>query len=247
MLAEGKNAVIYLKVPSAQEDDPWSVRVLPRATFGAAPTGGAAPGPEPANADAVVLHHLMGSWRGGARRWRSLAPLLRWLRPLGLGLGPGADAPAPALPAEPGHGGGGGGGRGESGAAGNGTSLELYPVSVAWEPPFSMLVDLAGGGDVQASAPRRASGPHTHTDAAVTSVCHRYHALLPLTANCSEPAKLSSRQRSHGVPTGLHVYTSCTLKSHKGHVGSPCQSCPSAFRLALVRQQPMAGFCCRRM
>ena len=125
--------------------------MLPRAAFGAAPTGGDGAAPEPANADAVVLHHLMGSWRGGARRRRSMAPLLRWLRALGIGLGSGADTPAPALPADRGHGGSSGEGGGGAGAAGDGSALELYPVSVAWEPPFSMLVDLAGAGDVQAS------------------------------------------------------------------------------------------------
>lgn len=64
----------------AQKDDPWSVRVLPRAAFGAqsvASDGGGSEG-----ADVVVLHHFMGSWRGRSKRRRwSLGQLLRWLRP----------------------------------------------------------------------------------------------------------------------------------------------------------------------
>lgn len=35
-------------------------------------------------------------------------------------------------------------------AAGGEDAAEMYPVSIAWEPPFTMLVDLAGAGDVQA-------------------------------------------------------------------------------------------------
>lgn len=70
--------------PAAQADDPWSVRVLPRAAFGAQPAGGDGVGPEAG--DVAVLHHFMGSPRG--RRAWSPAQLLRWLRP------------APAAPAE---------------------------------------------------------------------------------------------------------------------------------------------------
>ena len=31
---------------------------------------------------------------------------------------------------------------------------QLYPVSITWQPPFSMLVDLKGHGDLQAWLPR---------------------------------------------------------------------------------------------
>ena len=234
-------------MPIAQEDDPWSVRVLPRAAFGAAPTGGGGPGPEPANADAVVLHHLMGSWRGGARRRRALAPLLRWLRPLGLGLGSGADAPAPAPPAEPGHGSGGGGGGGGLGAAGNGTALELYPVSVAWEPPFSMLVDLAGAGDVQASRLAAPVGPiliaillsYACADYSMRFCFWQQVRLEPVKS--WQPPKIPwSAQRPACV---------CIVYPRTTHwaCGQQIQNCPSTLRPVLVIRQALAGSCCRRM
>ena len=128
--------------------------MLPRAAFGAQPMSD---GLGPDAPDVVVLHHFMGSGRAGRRRW-ALGWLGAWLRPGG------ARAAGARLGAAGGGGGGAGlaglaeaGGRGREGTDGGAedglarrAAAELYPVSVSWEPPFTMLVDLAGAGDVQA-------------------------------------------------------------------------------------------------
>ena len=35
------------------------------------------------------------------------------------------------------------------------SDTQLYPVSVSWQPPFTMLVDLNGQGDLQVPLPLR--------------------------------------------------------------------------------------------
>jgi hypothetical protein len=130
------------------------VRVLPRAAFGAQPMSD---GLGPDAPDVVVLHHFMGSGRAGRRRW-ALGWLGAWLRPggarvasarLGAAGGGGDVAGLAGLPEVGERGPEESEQGGEEGLARR-AAAELYPVSVSWEPPFTMLVDLAGAGDVQA-------------------------------------------------------------------------------------------------
>jgi len=127
------------------------VRVLPRAAFGAQAMSD---GLGPDAPDVVVLHHFMGSGRAGRRRW-ALGWLGAWLRLGGArfgaagGGGGGGGADLAGLPEAGERGPEGVEREGEEGLARR-AAAELYPVSVSWEPPFTMLVDLAGAGDVQA-------------------------------------------------------------------------------------------------
>jgi hypothetical protein len=60
-----------------QQDDPWTVRVLPKVYFGVHPLGLDGVGPD--DPDIVVLHHFLGSWkvRGGWSGGLGIGRLLR--------------------------------------------------------------------------------------------------------------------------------------------------------------------------
>ena len=60
---------------------------------------------------------------------------------------------------------------------------QLYPVSITWQPPFSMLVDLKGHGDLQAWLPRLSVIYAMHPmHAAAQPLFHNRQALLGRTA-----------------------------------------------------------------
>ncbi|KAF8068401.1 HOC1 [Scenedesmus sp. PABB004] len=117
--------------PAAKRDDPWKARILPRVAFGVRPAEEGELGPHLPGV--VVLHHFQGSWQSWAPAHRKalqvVAPLLRWARPARAA--PAAAAPAPAVA---------------------GSNVSHYPVSVDFDPPFTVMTDLIGAGDAQAGA-----------------------------------------------------------------------------------------------
>lgn len=125
-----KHAMLH---PAVKVDDPWKVRILPRVAFGVHPAG--IDGLTPDAPEIVVLHHFLGSWKvkGGwykrkpvlQRAREILAPVIPWLR-----------SKAAELPEEPIR----------------SSGVRHYPVSVAFEPPFTMMVDLVGHGDRQSGS-----------------------------------------------------------------------------------------------
>lgn len=112
----------------AQEDDPWGVRILPKVHWGVDPGGRdhvAAGDPR-----VRVAHHFLGSWKvWWGWRWRPsvsgvVSCLSAWLHQ------------RDEQNTEP------------LGVAGQ--ALPLYPISVDWQPPFTMLTPLKGWGDREA-------------------------------------------------------------------------------------------------
>ncbi|KAK9806068.1 hypothetical protein WJX72_000034 [[Myrmecia] bisecta] len=120
--------------PPSKRDDPWNVRILPTVQFGVHPMGLDHMSPD--DPDIIVLHHFLGSWkvRGGwTKPSKQLAKLLRWAFPFWF------RPKQVAIPAEQSP---------EQEAAP--PALDVFPVSIVWEPPYTMLVNLRGHGDPQA-------------------------------------------------------------------------------------------------
>ncbi|KAK9792043.1 hypothetical protein WJX73_001872 [Symbiochloris irregularis] len=115
-----------LHPPARRKEDPWNVRILPMVFFGAHPS--ASDAVQPTDPNVAALHHFLGSWKD--RGLRALAPkaIKRLAVVLWQKLWP---ATGPAMLHEDGK-------------------RHLYPVSITWQPPFSLLVDIAGQGDLQA-------------------------------------------------------------------------------------------------
>ncbi|KAK3248296.1 hypothetical protein CYMTET_42231 [Cymbomonas tetramitiformis] len=157
---------------SRKGDNPWLVRILPRVAFGAHPSGD--DGIPPTSSQILVMHHFMGSWKvqGGWQK-QNLGLLLLSLMPSTMvkpaeesgGMasleeghpelrGHSADKAAPVAVLEP-----------KADASRVGRHLmpdmvtDLFPVSVSWEPPFDVLVLLAGEERTLATAAGSVSPP----------------------------------------------------------------------------------------
>ncbi|KAK9834954.1 hypothetical protein WJX84_011882 [Apatococcus fuscideae] len=118
--------------PPSKKDTIWNVRILPRVSFGAHPIGmDNLPADNP---DVVVLHQYLGSWkqRNGWNK-KKLGFIGNLLRPFArrpavpMML---ANPPPPPPPQQ--------------------KLGQLYPLSITWNPPFYMQVNLRGHGDPQA-------------------------------------------------------------------------------------------------
>ncbi|KAL3159283.1 hypothetical protein ABBQ32_011245 [Trebouxia sp. C0010 RCD-2024] len=126
--------------PPSKRDDPWTVRLLPKVHFGVHPVG--LDGIEPDAPGITVLHHYLGTWkvRGGWSRKR--IDLYRLWRKVKSFVDPDSSKPEKTVDKP-------------SWQAPHQTGL--FPVSIEWEPPFTMLVDLIGHGDHQAGSDVSAS------------------------------------------------------------------------------------------
>ncbi|KAK9862507.1 hypothetical protein WJX84_003997, partial [Apatococcus fuscideae] len=116
--------------PPSKKDTIWNVRILPKVSFGAHPIGiDNLPADNP---DVVVLHQFLGSWKSRSG-WskKKLGFIGTLLQPFAR-RPPVVVAPAPPPPAPQQHVG------------------QLYPLSITWNPPFYMQVNLKGHGDPQA-------------------------------------------------------------------------------------------------
>ncbi|KAG2453558.1 hypothetical protein HYH02_001777 [Chlamydomonas schloesseri] len=117
--------------PPTLAGDPWKVRILPRVAFGVHPAG--IDGLTPDAKEIVVLHHFLGSWkkRGGWHKRRSVLQIV-------------AGAVAAALRR-----------RSEAAPAEEPIApsvLPLFPVSVSFNPPFTIMTHLVGQGDMQSGS-----------------------------------------------------------------------------------------------
>eukprot|EP00887_Chlorella_sp_A99_P001125 scaffold14.g1125.t1 len=135
--------------PPAKRDDPWGVRLLPRAAFGAPLQPGS--GLSPADPGVVALHHQLGAWRLQQHPWF----WQRWLAPRGRGSQEGGgnssergrdeeDGVASMQWRRPSR---------EERAAqlvrmqAAQAAQRLFPVSAAFSPPFDLMTHLAGTGE----------------------------------------------------------------------------------------------------
>ncbi|GIL46724.1 hypothetical protein Vafri_3637 [Volvox africanus] len=117
--------------PPTKADDPWKVRILPRVAFGVHPAG--IDGLTPDAKEIVVLHHFLGSWkkRGGWHKRRSVLQILAGAIMSALQRRhQAAVAEEPITP----------------------SVLRLFPVSAAFNPPFTILTHLIGQGDMQSGS-----------------------------------------------------------------------------------------------
>lgn len=119
--------------PAAEQDDPWKVRILPRVAFGVHPAG--LDGLPPDAKEITVLHHFLGTWKvkGG---WYKRKPLHRRALEILSPLVPWRRAQASNLPEEPIR----------------SSGVKHFPVSVGFDPPFSIMVNLIGQGDLQSGS-----------------------------------------------------------------------------------------------
>eukprot|EP00198_Chlamydomonas_reinhardtii_P007699 XP_001697036.1 predicted protein [Chlamydomonas reinhardtii] len=117
--------------PPTLAGDPWKVRILPRVAFGVHPAG--IDGLTPDAKEIVVLHHFLGSWkkRGGWHKRRSVLQIVAGAVTAALRRrGEAAPAEEPIAP----------------------SVLPLFPVSVAFSPPFTIMTHLVGQGDMQSGS-----------------------------------------------------------------------------------------------
>ncbi|EFJ45370.1 hypothetical protein VOLCADRAFT_105912 [Volvox carteri f. nagariensis] len=117
--------------PPTKAGDPWKVRILPRVAFGVHPAG--IDGLTPDAKEIVVLHHFLGSWkkRGGWHKRRSVLQILAGVIMAALQRrNEAAKAEEPITP----------------------SVLHLFPVSAAFNPPFTIMTHLIGQGDMQSGS-----------------------------------------------------------------------------------------------
>lgn len=132
VLLVSHNSLIAIRIaPSRygwQADDPWKVRILPRVAFGVHPAG--IDGLTPDAKEIVVLHHFLGSWkkRGGWHKRPTVLQILVGV--IRAALQRRRQAVVAEEPITP-------------------SVLRLFPVSAAFNPPFTMMTHLIGQGDMQ--------------------------------------------------------------------------------------------------
>ncbi|KAG2439252.1 hypothetical protein HXX76_004613 [Chlamydomonas incerta] len=117
--------------PPTLAGDPWKVRILPRVAFGVHPAG--IDGLTPDAKEIVVLHHFLGSWkkRGGWHKRRSVLQIVAGAVTAALRRrSEAAPAEEPIAP----------------------SVLPLFPVSVSFSPPFTIMTHLVGQGDMQSGS-----------------------------------------------------------------------------------------------
>ncbi|GLC37790.1 hypothetical protein PLESTB_001477000 [Pleodorina starrii] len=117
--------------PPTKANDPWKVRILPRVAFGVHPAG--IDGLTPDAKEIVVLHHFLGSWkkRGGWHKRRSVLQILAGA--FAAALRRRHEAVVAEEPITP-------------------SVLGLFPVSAAFNPPFTIMTHLIGQGDMQSGS-----------------------------------------------------------------------------------------------
>ncbi|KXZ52833.1 hypothetical protein GPECTOR_8g216 [Gonium pectorale] len=117
--------------PPTLANDPWKVRILPRVAFGVHPAG--IDGLTTDAREIVVMHHFLGSWkkRGGWHKRRTVLQILAGA--LAAALQRRAQVAVAEEPITP-------------------SVLPLFPVSAAFNPPFTIMTHLIGQGDMQSGS-----------------------------------------------------------------------------------------------
>lgn len=174
--------------PVAKHDDPWKVRILPRVAFGVRPVGDDA-ALRPDTPGVVVLHHFLSSWQADRHRrlMQALRPLLSWSRP--------SQLQQIMEPVEV-------------------SNVTHFPVSIAFNPPFTLMADLVGSGDMQAAED-------------VSAVISAHGTWQPGVAPQRKPAVVEAlvgalakhSQRSSNSPLGVH--SSSATPEPEARLGQP--------------------------